>query len=280
MTGATGAARPGRAHGAGSARAPASGAAAAPPADRHFVTALARGLELLRVFGEGADSLTNADLSERCGLPKATVSRLTYTLTRLGYLAQSPTTGRYRLAPGVLALGYALLSGLDIRERARPLLQRLATTADATVAVGGRDRLSVVYLDCFRGTGTVTLSLDVGSRVPLATTAIGRALLAGLPAAERAYLLDLWEARDAAGIDAIRAGVDRACVELDAQGFCTSFGDWQRDVNAVGAPVPTADGLFAINCGGPAFKLPRDRLQDTLGPALASIARELATHPA
>lgn len=247
------------------------------PADRQFVTALARGLALLRLFGEGAVSLTNADLAERGGLPKATVSRLTHTLTRLGYLAQSPTTGRYRLAPGVLALGYALLSGLDIRARARPLLQRLAGIADATVAIGARDRLSVVYLDCFRGTGTVTLSLDVGSRVPLATTAIGRALLAALPADERAYLLDLWEGRDADGIAAIRRGVDRGCEELAARGFCTSFGDWQHDVNAVGAPVRTADGLFAINIGGPAFKLPRDRLCDELGPALAAAARELST---
>ncbi len=56
------------------------------PADRHFVTALARGLELLACFRHGDRMLGNQDLARRCGLPKSTVSRLTNTLTKLGYL--------------------------------------------------------------------------------------------------------------------------------------------------------------------------------------------------
>ena len=71
----------------------------------------------------------------------------------------------------MLALGYAMLSGLDIRERARPLMQELANDANASVALGTRDRLSMVYVECCKGPGTVTLRLDVGSRVPIATTA-------------------------------------------------------------------------------------------------------------
>ena len=48
--------------------------------DRNFVTALARGLDVLRCFRENETALTNTDFSERTGLPKATVSRLTHTL--------------------------------------------------------------------------------------------------------------------------------------------------------------------------------------------------------
>src|SRR5579859_3630340 len=61
----------------------------APPAvkaDRHFVTALARGLEVLASFRHGDRMLGNQELSKRCGLAKSTVSRLTHTLTHLGYL--------------------------------------------------------------------------------------------------------------------------------------------------------------------------------------------------
>ena len=54
--------------------------------DRHFVTALARGLEVLACFRHGDRMLGNQELSKRCGLAKSTVSRLTHTLTRLGYL--------------------------------------------------------------------------------------------------------------------------------------------------------------------------------------------------
>jgi len=97
--------------------------------DRHFVTALARGLEVLACFTSGEVQLGNQQLAERCKLPKSTVSRLTMTLTRLGYLIQVPDTGRYRLGMATLALGTAMMSRLDVRQVARPLMQELAAFA-------------------------------------------------------------------------------------------------------------------------------------------------------
>lgn len=245
--------------------------------DRHFVTALARGLELLRCFRAGELGLTNTDFAERTGLPKPTISRLTYTLTKLGYLSYSQRSGRYQLGNGVLALGYGLLSGLDIRTRARPLMQALASEVDASVALGARDRLSMVYLDCVRGAGTVTLRLDIGSRIPLATTAMGRALLAALPAGERDYLMRAIKDRAPDEFARIETGVLQACADLADKGFTSSFGDWQSDVHAVAVPVFQADGerLFAINCGCPAFMVSADRLTAEIGPRLAEMARNL-----
>ena len=48
--------------------------------DRDFVTALARGLELLRAFRREGEALGNGELAERTGLSRSTVSRLAYTL--------------------------------------------------------------------------------------------------------------------------------------------------------------------------------------------------------
>ncbi|MFC7607994.1 helix-turn-helix domain-containing protein [Teichococcus aestuarii] len=88
--------------------------------DRDFVTALARGLEVLGCFRRGESLLGNQEIAARCGLPRSTVSRLTHTLTQLGYLHYVPELGRYRLGTAVLALGSAMLGGLDIRRVARP----------------------------------------------------------------------------------------------------------------------------------------------------------------
>ena len=84
--------------------------------DRRFVTALARGLEVLSCFRSGEKLLGNQDIAMRCGLPKSTVSRLTATLTALGYLLHVPQEGKYRLGTATLALGSAMLSGLDVRQ--------------------------------------------------------------------------------------------------------------------------------------------------------------------
>ena len=77
--------------------------------DRHFVTALARGLSVLSSFSSGEKMLGNLEIAKRCKLPKSTVSRLTYTLTKLGYLVYVEETGRYRLGTSTLALGNATL---------------------------------------------------------------------------------------------------------------------------------------------------------------------------
>src|SRR5579863_2019219 len=140
--------------------------------NRQFVTALARGLEVLRCFERGDGLLGNQEIASRTGLPRPTVSRLTYTLTRLGYLEHVHRLGKYRLGTAVLSLGYALLNNTDLRQTLSPLMQELAEYADASVALGARDRLHLVYLENCRSSATLTLGLEVGSRIPIATTAM------------------------------------------------------------------------------------------------------------
>ncbi len=246
---------------------------------RQFVTALARGLEVLRAFRPGEVSLGNQELALRTGLPKPTVTRLTYTLCELGYLLHQPRDGGYQLGPAVLGLGYTMLSGLEIRDRARPLIRALAEEADCAVALGVRDRLNLVYVECARGCSRITLALDVGSRIPLATTAMGRAVLAALSPAERALALDEVRARDRAGFPRIEAGVEKAVADYARLGFVTSYGDWQREVHAVGAPLilPGEEQVYALNCGGPAFLKDPRHLTEEVGPKLAELARRLST---
>ncbi|MEM8840284.1 MAG: IclR family transcriptional regulator [Pseudomonadota bacterium] len=248
-----------------------------PEKDRQFVTALARGLEILRSYGPGDAVLTTQEIAARTGLPKPTVSRLTYTLTELGYLIASPSAGTYRLGPGVLALGYAMLAGIELRERARPLMVELARRAEITVALGARDRLSVVYLEVARGSQTIALSRTVGARLPIQSTAMGRAILASLPDAERDYLLRALQDRAPAELPATKRGIDDARRSIAERGFCTSFGDWLPDVNAVAAPVRSLDGgdVYSINAGGPSFLVSDTLLCDEIGPRLAEIAQVL-----
>ena len=82
------------------------------PKDRKFVEALARGLDVLRAFTHGSVVMGNQDIARITGLPKPTVSRMTYTLTKLGYLSYSQQLEKYQLDSGVLALGYAYVSNL------------------------------------------------------------------------------------------------------------------------------------------------------------------------
>ena len=112
--------------------------------DRNFITALARGLDVLRCFRPNELELSNNDISERTGLPKATVSRLTHTLCKLEYLVADPRTGTYRLGAGVLLLGFGVLSALDITDRAVTEMQALRDAGFPDVRVAAETEGAVV----------------------------------------------------------------------------------------------------------------------------------------
>jgi DNA-binding IclR family transcriptional regulator len=244
--------------------------------DRQFVTALARGLELLRCFGMKERELGLTELARRSGIPKPTVARLAGTLAKLGYLDHLEAEGKYRLGAGVLALGFGMLARLDVREVARPLMRELAERNQASVSLGVRDRLSMVYVETVRSSASVTLQRGVGTRLALATTAMGRAFLAGMPASERGFLMDQIRLRDERDWPLLSAGIEQGLRDYAERGFCISIGEWDKDICGVGVPFLAPDGtMMAFNCGKPAFKCSREYLQDELGPALVELVRKV-----
>jgi len=245
--------------------------------DRHFVTALARGLEVLASFRSGDRMLGNLEIAQRCKLPKSTVSRLTYTLTRIGYLHYDEDSGKYRLGTATLALGSKMLARLDVRQMARPHMQDLADFSGAAVSLGTRDRLSMIYVEHCRSQAALTISLDVGSRIPLATTAMGRAYLAAVGDAERQELLERIRSQDEETWPRIRDGIATEIKRYRELGCCAAFGDWQKDVNAIAVPFRPGRGLppMSLNCGGPAFNLSRKFLLDEARPRLIQLAQKL-----
>ncbi len=242
-----------------------------PETDRQFVTALARGLDILRAFRRGERLLSNRDFVARTGLAKATVSRLTYTLTQLGYLEPGPQTGQYALGASVLALGYAYLSGMPLREVARPLLAELAQECEASVVLGAREQEHMVCLELSQGHPLFRLNLDIGMRVPHGLTALGRARLCVLAKDEREDWLHRYRLMSGEREwPVLQAGFDQALRDYQEYGFCFSLGQWNREVYAVGVPLITEAGgqVLALSLSGPVFNMSRERLINELGPRL------------
>jgi DNA-binding IclR family transcriptional regulator len=240
--------------------------------DRQFVTALARGLDILRCFNPGERFLGVSELARRTGLPKPTISRLAGTLTKLGYLSFSGHYGQYQLAPGVLSLGYAFLSNIDVRQIARPKMQELAEYSQAATSLAVRDRLHLVYVETVRSTAAIALQLGIGSKLHIATSATGRAYLAGCLPGEREMLMTQLKKQNPENWTAIAEGIEQAVKDYKDRGFCVSYKDWNKDVSGVGVPFLAPDGtLMAFNCGGPAFLLPRKKLIDEIGPRLVAL---------
>jgi len=243
----------------------------------NFSAALTRGLHILRAFTADDTSLGNQDFIERTGLPKATISRLTYTLVGLGYLTYDESLGRYSIGPATVSLGYSALSSSPVVHVARPLMQELADDTGAAAALGTRDGTEMVYLANCRSMSPVSLRLNVGSRLPIWRTAMGLAYLAEMAPERRDALLEQMFRLEPDKAKEIEEHVDDARAQYAKRGFVASFGVWYSYINAVGVAFRPTDGsqLVALTCGGIVDILPREKCVKEVGPALVQLTKRM-----
>jgi len=245
--------------------------------DRGFVSSLARGFAILGAFSPSRVTMSAGDIARATGLPKSTITRLCYTLVKLGYLMFRDDRGHYQLHPKILTLGYPVLATVDRRHVAVPLMQALADHSGGTVSLGIRDDLSMILIERSRNRTVRALPLDIGSRLPLASTAMGRAYFASAREVERKEILDLYQDRHPERAEEIRDTLQQSVLQYRGFGYCKAIGSWEHDVCAVGAAVRlSSETLAAFNCGGPVSRLPLDRL-DEYGERLARLALDFQT---
>jgi DNA-binding IclR family transcriptional regulator len=249
-----------------------------PATDRSFVIALSRGLDVLRAFRPSDGLLGNQEIAARTNLPKPTISRLTYTLTKLGYLTPVPRFEKYQLAPAAMALGYSALANMGIRHLSDPYRDQLMRETGGAVAIGARDRLSMIYFGQSRSELTVGVLLDVGSKVPIATTAMGRAYLCGhcprtsAPGAAR----NPGTCRPAE-LAQVRDGIERAGECVAKYGFAMSARRMaQRHPRGRRCiEVKRRNRAVCIQLRRSAFKFSEVLLKNDIGPRLVAMVRNI-----
>lgn len=245
--------------------------------DRMFVTALARGLQILRTFAESAAELGTSDIARLTKLPQPTVWRLCHTLAELGFLTRTPGTDKLRLGIPVLGLGYAVLATYPLAELARPYMQEIASRYRGAVSLGARDGLNMIYLQRCVGSAIVLGDLRVGSPIPLAYSATGWAYLAALGGSGRKKLLSEIQKAEGARWRQTRPLLDAALKKYEKTGYVMSKGVLHPEINAVAVPIRSQDGslLLSISSGGISQIFTEPVLQD-VGRDLIKLAGELS----
>lgn len=241
-----------------------------------FIASIARGLEILRCFSSTNQLLGNQEIAQLTNLPKPTVARITSTLVSLGYLKQLPSTTKYLLDVGVLALGYAALANISARTQAQPFMEEMSRYAQAPVAMATRDRLTMMYLNVVHTDSTLTMRRPVGSTLPIHSSAMGRACLAAMETKEREYLIEAIRKRNLDNWPAIKRNLERSLRDYHDYGYCLSIGDWAKDVNSVAVPlIHSKHGILVFNCGAPSYLLDQDKLENEIGPRLIHMVNNI-----
>lgn len=145
---------------------------------QYLNTSLAKALTLLGCFDGDDHELSLTELAGRMGTAPGTIYSIMHTLERFGYVDRDPTTKKYRLGLRILVHANFVLTGLDVREQARPILKRLARELDANVHLAVPHDRRVLYLDREEAAPTVIIKSVIGRLVPLHCTALGKVFLA------------------------------------------------------------------------------------------------------
>ena len=150
---------------------------------------LERGLTVLEMLDTAEAPLGVRELARRLDLGPAIVQRLLNTLGQRGYVEQVAETRRYRVGPRALGLGAALLRSDTLMAGAREALERLAHGHGLNGFLGAVRGGRLTYLLAVQSPGPIAIRNAPGSEAPFHSTAMGKALLAAMPAAEVDALL-------------------------------------------------------------------------------------------
>jgi len=245
--------------------------------DRKFVATLAKGMDLLRAFQAQIGPLGNKDLAALTGYPKATVSRMTYTLVKTGYLRHR-RDGKFEISPRVLSLGYPLLVGQQMRHICHDYMTDIAAMGNYTLGLAVQDGPSMVYIDECTGSAMNKLRLDIGARIEIVRSSVGRAYLSAIDEERREELYEQLAPVYAGEWQALLSRIEQSLAEIETRGFCLVDREWRKDTRGVAVPLVSADGqtVMALNCASPVYSVSNETLVEEIGPRLVHIASNLS----
>ncbi len=242
------------------------------------VAVLGKALAIVESLVEGK-TLGVSELSERTGASKASAFRILSTLERRGYVTKDPASRKYRPGPRLVAIACTLVSGLDLVQGARPVLAALHAEFDETVNLGVLSEGQVLYLDILESSHGLRMAARVGKRDPLHSTALGKAILAWLPADETTGLLPQGRfARCTPRTITTRPSLERQLVIFRKLGYAVDDEENEPGARCVGVPILDARGhpVAALSVSGPASRL-HDATIRRIGRRLLAAASDVAT---
>jgi IclR family pca regulon transcriptional regulator len=245
---------------------------------RYFINSLAKGLSVLQAFGEAGHPLTLSEVAKALGANSTTATRLCYTLTELGFI-QKDGQRRYHLTPKILTLGHSYISGLAWQEVAQYYLERLFKEVQETVNLSILEGSEMIYLFRIRKRKYLPFDIQIGTKLPVYCTAMGKVLMALGPSERTKPILKALEfkpltARTITSLDKFMDELER----VRKKGYAINDEELSIGNRSVGAPIMGKQGyaVAAINIAVPTTEYSRSQMEKILAPQVIRTCREIS----
>lgn len=245
--------------------------------DPDVIDSVEKAFRLLQAFSADRPAMTVSEAAAATGFTRATARRILLTLERLGFAEVDDR--RFRLTAGVLRLGYGYLAALPFWEHAQPHMRELADELRESCSMATLDGPEIVYVVRVPASRSMTITLNVGSRLPAYPTSMGRVLLAALPEHVLRSYLDGVELRRLTPNTITDPGELRAELRRVAErGFAVVDGEREEGIRSAAAPVHGAGGrtLAALNVSVNAARVSLTELRERFVPRLLETAEAIS----
>ncbi len=236
-------------------------------------------LHLLQLVGQRR-ALRVAEAADELGVARSTAHRLLVSLRQRGFVMQDKPNAPYRPGPVLNEIGVATIGRIDIRRVARPVLETLRDETEETISLALLEGRSIRFVDCVESPRSVRVGTRTGITWPAHCTAVGKAILAALPATDlaRRYPSDELDTRTGSSVRSLSA----LTTELDAirnAGYAINVEESEAGIGAIGSCV---HDLIGAPLTGIAVAVPTSRRPDAdalreFAPAVTAAARTIET---
>ncbi len=251
-------------------------AEAAESRNRAYVTALARGLSVMKAFDHEHPQMTLSEVSRIVGLPRASVRRALLTLEQLGYVESD---GRiFSLSPQVLTLARAYLASSPVPRVAQGFLENISETLGESCSLSILHGSEVIYIARSTRKRIGSLHRDVGAHLPAHCTSMGRVLLAALPDAKLdEFIADATLERFTPFTVTDKSELKALIEKVRRNGYSLVDQELEIDLRSIAVPVQSASGrtIAAMNVSSQASRTAKKQMLDRFLPALRETAMKM-----
>lgn len=243
-----------------------------------FVQSLEKGLNVIRVFDQDNTRMTLTEVAKRVDLTRANARRILLTLQFLGYVKSSADGKYFSLSPKILDLGYSYLSSLGLPEIAKPYMEKLAEQVQESCSLSTNEGHDIIYIARVQTKRIMTISLGVGTRLPIHCTSMGRVIISQMNSEDKEKLMQSLE---------LKAFTEKTITDKKAwqneidkvakQGWAMVDQELEEGVRSIAVPIVDSRNctIAALNISGHASRVSVEDLQNRFLPKLQACAEQI-----
>ncbi len=201
--------------------------------------------------------LSLGDISEKLDMDKGTAHRLLSTLKFSGYIDQNPVTRKYANSFKLFEMGNNVADKIGVRKVASKHIESASALAGETINLGIIQESNVIYIDKIESHETIKVGLNIGKKIPVYCTGLGKAMLAFMTSEQSDKILkDIFFERFTSHTTTNRQTLDRQLIQIRTDGFFIDDEEYVEGLICIAAPIfdHTGHPVAAVSVSVPKYR--------------------------